>query len=60
MGKKKTGKWWVQKDELCVDRGKDDSGCYQVWVSGKKIELRHEGSDFALQEGVLKAAAKHD
>src|ERR1700730_15880491 len=22
MGHKITGKWWVQKDELCVDRGK--------------------------------------
>jgi hypothetical protein len=60
MGKKKTGKWWVQKDELCVDRGKDDGGCYQVWVSGKKIEFRREGSDFALQEGMLKAATSRD
>src|SRR4051812_2550833 len=35
MGRKTTGKWHVQKDELCLDRGKDDGGCYQFWVSGK-------------------------
>ena len=60
MGKKKIGKWRVQKDELCVDRGKDDGGCYQVWMAGKKIEFRHEGSDFAIQEGVLKASTRRD
>jgi hypothetical protein len=32
MGRKKDGKWWIEKDELCVDRGKDDGGCYQVWA----------------------------
>src|SRR5260370_30304817 len=35
MGRKKDGKWWIEKDELCVDRGKDDGGCYQVWLSGR-------------------------
>ena len=40
MGRKKDGKWRIEKDELCVDRGKDDGGCYQVWVSGKNVELR--------------------
>src|SRR3954467_14105658 len=44
MGRKTVGKWRVQKDELCLDRGKDYSGCYQVWLSGKKVELRREGS----------------
>ena len=52
MGRKSNGKWRVQKDELCIDRGKDDGGCYQVWLSGKKIELRREGSALPL-EGVL-------
>ena len=27
MGKKRVGKWWVQRDELCHDRGKDMKGC---------------------------------
>jgi hypothetical protein len=52
MGSKSSGKWHVQKDELCIDRGKDDGGCYQVWLAGKKVELRREGSTLPL-EGVL-------
>jgi len=52
MGRKSNGKWRVQKDELCIDRGKDEGGCYQVWISGKKVELRREGSTLPL-EGVL-------
>src|SRR5882757_3632845 len=52
MGRKSNGKWRVQKDELCIDRGKDDGGCYQVWLLGKKVELRREGSTLPL-EGVL-------
>ncbi len=30
MGRKTVGKWRAQKDELCLDRGKDDGGCYPV------------------------------
>jgi hypothetical protein len=52
MGRKSVGKWRVLKDQLCIERGKDDGGCYQVWLSGKKIELRREGSTLPL-EGVL-------
>src|SRR5262249_47207877 len=52
MGRKSNGKWRVQKDELCIDRGKDDGGCYQVWLAGKKVELRREGSTLT-REGVL-------
>ena len=52
MSRKSTGKWHVQKDELCVDRGQDDGGCYQLWISGKKVELRREGSTLPF-EGIL-------
>jgi hypothetical protein len=53
MGQKSVGKWRIVKDQLCIDRGKDDGGCYQVWLSGKQqIELRREGSTLPL-EGVL-------
>jgi hypothetical protein len=52
MGHKKDGKWRVDKDELCVDRGKDDGGCYQVWISGKNVEFRREGLQ-ATSEGIL-------
>ena len=56
MGAKKTGKWRVDKDELCVDRGKDDGGCYQVWLSGKNVEFRHENLP-AIFEGILQRPA---
>jgi hypothetical protein len=56
MGKKKDGKWRVENDELCVDRGKDDGGCYQVWISGKNVEFRHEGLAASL-DGVLQRPA---
>jgi hypothetical protein len=56
MGRKTIGKWDVQKDELCVDRGKDDAGCYQVWLSGNKVELRREGASLPM-EGVLQRPA---
>jgi hypothetical protein len=52
MGRKSSGKWRVRKDELCIDRGMDDGSCYQVWLSGKKVELRREGSTLPM-EGVL-------
>ncbi len=44
MGRKRTGKWRIEKDELCVEFDKDPPAkCYEVWVSGKKVELRREG-----------------
>ena len=39
MGDKRVGKWWVQNDELCQNRGKGQKACYAVWISGKKVEL---------------------
>jgi hypothetical protein len=58
MGHKSVGKWRVVKDQLCIDRGKDDGGCYQVWISGKQVELRREGATLPL-EGVLQKPAEH-
>lgn len=57
MGRKTVGKWRVQGNELCVDRGADDSGCYDVWMAGKKVELRRAGSRLPL-EGVLRKPGK--
>jgi hypothetical protein len=56
MGRKRDGKWRIEKDEICVDRGGDDGGCYQVWLSGKNVELRREGLPAAF-EGVLQRPA---
>jgi hypothetical protein len=44
MGRKRTAKWTVDKDQLCIDFDKDPPvKCYEVWTSGKKVELRREG-----------------
>jgi hypothetical protein len=56
MGKKTIGKRSVKNDELCQERGNDFQGCYQVWMAGKKIELRREDSSLPL-EGVLQPPA---
>jgi hypothetical protein len=53
MGHKSVGKWRVQKDQLCLDHGKEPAGgCYEVWLSGKNVELRNQTSSLPL-EGVL-------
>jgi hypothetical protein len=55
MGHRSVGKWRIQKGQLCLDRGKDAiGGCYEVWVSGKKVELRNQ---FPPLEGVLQKPA---
>jgi hypothetical protein len=56
MGRKSAGKWRVENDELCIERGKDDGGCYEVWLSGKNVELRRPGASLPL-EGVLQPPA---
>lgn len=44
MGRKRTGKWRVEKDQLCIEFDKEPPAkCYEVWMSEKKVELRREG-----------------
>lgn len=39
MGRKRTGKWRVEKDQLCIEFDKDPPAkCYEVWMSGKTVE----------------------
>ncbi len=53
MGHKSIGKWRIQTDQLCLDTGKEPGGgCYEVWISGKNVELRNQASSVPL-EGVL-------
>jgi len=53
MGHKSIGKWRIQQDQLCLDRGKEPGGgCYEVWLSGAKVELRNGAANVPL-EGVL-------
>jgi hypothetical protein len=44
MGRKRAGKWRVEKDQLCIEYDKEPPAkCYEVWASGKNVELRGEG-----------------
>jgi len=44
MGRKRTGKWLVEKDQLCIEFEQEPiPKCYDVWLSGKQVELRREG-----------------
>ena len=50
MGHKSAGKWRVQKDQLCLDTGNEPGGgCYEVWLSGRNVELRNQASSVPLE-----------
>jgi hypothetical protein len=54
MGKTRVGTWRVEDDQLCVDLGNEGGrGCYEVWISGNKVELRAPGSSAYPAQGVL-------
>ena len=56
MGTKKVGKWAVEKDELCLYLGETDDGCFEVSLSGKRIEMKPSGVGLTL-EGFLQTPA---
>ena len=56
MGTKKIGKWAIKKDELCLYLKEPDDGCYEVSLSGKRIEMKPSGVGLTL-EGVLQTPA---
>ena len=50
MGHRSAGKWRIQKDELCLETGKEPGGgCYEVWLSGRNVELRNQASSTPLE-----------
>jgi hypothetical protein len=59
MGTKKVGKWAVEKDELCLYLEEPDDGCFEVSLSGKRVEMKPSGLGLTL-EGVLQAPADRD
>jgi hypothetical protein len=52
MGTEKVGKWTVEQDELCVYFKEPDDGCYEVSLSGGRIEMRPAGLGLSI-EGIL-------
>ena len=51
-GKGKVGKWIVKKDELCIYFKEPDDGCYEVSLSGGRIEMKPSGLGLSI-EGIL-------
>ena len=44
MGHKRTGKWQIENDQICIEFEKEPfPTCYDVWLAGKQVELRREG-----------------
>ena len=52
MGKKKVGKWAIEKDELCLYFKEPDDGCYEVWLSKDRIVMKPSGLGLSIQ-GIL-------
>jgi hypothetical protein len=55
-GTKKVGKWSIEKDELCLYLKEPDDGCYEVSLSGQRIEMKPSGLGTTL-EGILQTPA---
>ena len=53
MGKRRSGKWRVENNQLCIELGQESSGCYEVWLAGMRVEFRREGYDGSSLEGRL-------
>jgi len=50
MGHKSSGKWRIQKDQLCLETGSEPGGgCYEVWLAGRNVELRNRASSTPLE-----------
>jgi hypothetical protein len=58
MGVKKVGKWTIEKDQLCLYLEETDDGCYQVTLSGERIEMTPSGLGGAL-DGILQPADRN-
>jgi hypothetical protein len=57
MGHKSVGKWRIQKDQLCLETGNEPGGgCYDVWLSGRNVELRNQTSTTPLEAVLQKPA----
>jgi hypothetical protein len=52
MGTKRVGKWAVEKDELCQYFKEPDDGCYEVSLSGDRIEMKPSGLGLTI-DGIL-------
>lgn len=59
MGKKTTGTWRVEKDQLCTTLDGEDR-CYLVWISGTTVQLRDPDGGAWTLDDVLEKPSKRD
>ena len=54
MGTRRVGAWRIQNDQLCTNYEKQGAdNCLEVWMSGRKVEMRTPGSASSSLDGVL-------
>jgi hypothetical protein len=59
MGAKRVGTWRIQKDELCTNYAKEGAdSCFEVWMAGRKVEMRTPGSESSSLDGVLEKPSR--
>lgn len=56
MGLKRTGRWRLDGDSLCLEWKDEETRCYEVWISGKSVQLRQPGHP-VIDEGILRPPA---
>lgn len=59
MGKQSSGAWRVEADRLCIVAESSPERCYEVWMSGKRAQLREPGIE-VYEEGVLRSRPAAD
>jgi len=47
------GTWHVQNNQLCTDFEDEGKKCSEVWMAGRRVQLRSPGSSDADAEGTL-------
>jgi hypothetical protein len=52
MGTAKTGRWVVEKDQLCLYFKEPDDGCYDVSLAGNRVEMKPAGLGLSI-DGIL-------
>lgn len=52
LGKRGTGRWQVENDRLCMTGSSGDRECNEVWMAGKRVQLRRQDGVLP-EEGIL-------
>lgn len=52
LGKRGTGTWQVENGRLCMTGSSGDRECNEVWMAGKRVQLRRQDGVLP-EEGIL-------